>query len=79
MTTRVIHTLTQVVIVAHNAKIPPSSQLYQECIGTLCRVGRQLGSRLSVFDQHIRRSIEGKGLNTQQYIRLSNELNRGTS
>ena len=41
-------------------------------------MGRQLGSRLSVFDQLIRRSIEGKGLNTQQYIRLSNELNRGS-
>lgn len=77
MTTRVMHTLTKAVQVAHDQGIKSDSPLYKECITTLCRVGRQLGSRLSVFDNLILKSIEGKGLHTQPYRELSLQLNTG--
>ena len=77
ITTRVMHTLTRAVIRAHDQGISPTSQLFTECISTLCRVGRQLGSRLAVFDGLILRSIEGRGLNTTAYKDLSTQLHAG--
>ena len=40
-------------------------------------MGRQLGSRLAVFDGLILRSIEGRGLNTTSYRELSQQLHEG--
>lgn len=77
VTTRVIHTLTRAVIRAHEQGISPSSMLFSECINCLCRVGRQLGSRLAVFDGLILRSIEGRGINTSSYRELSTQLHNG--
>jgi len=77
VTTRVIHTLTRAVIRAHEQGISSNSMLFSECVNCLCRVGRQLGSRLAVFDGLILRSIEGRGINTGSYRELSTQLHSG--
>eukprot|EP00605_Chrysophyceae_sp_TOSAG23-4_P001470 GSChrysophyteH1.ASY1.ANO1.1606.1 assembled CDS len=78
VSTRIMHTLTKTIIRAHEQGISKHSKLFKECLGTICRVGRQLGSRLEVFDGLILRSIEGRGLDTTQYRELSAQLRSGT-
>lgn len=75
---RVVHTLTRAINAAHSHGVSPTSDFYEECLNTLCALGRQVGSRLSVFDSLIISSIEGRGFNTAAYRELSSHLHRGS-
>ena len=90
ITSRLIHALIKTITICleydrhrgspHGSSSPTSGSqysIYAECIHTICSIGFQIGPKFLTFDSLVLRTIENKGIDTQEYLELSHMLHSG--